>query len=415
MPPGPSSQTQPRVLVLSHFYKPEPIPKASDIAEAFARRGYAVEAVTGFPNYPAGKLYPGFRLKFVQRQQVDGVPVIRAWVWPYHGTSTLGRLVNYGTSMIGLIVGGCLARPCDVMYVWHPPLTTGLAAVIVSRLKRAPFVYDVQDIWPESAVWAGMLSNRFVIWTMHRLEDIIYRRAAHIIVVTEGARQNLITKGVDPARVSIGEHWIDDELFTAEPPAGQDVRREYGLEGKFVVMFAGNVGLVQALEPVLRAADLVKASDIAVVIVGDGVDRGRLMRLAKERNLDNVIFVDRQPMSRMPAILAAADALLVHLKDSEMAELAIPTKTTAYLAAGKPIVMAVRGAAADLVRRAGAGIVAHPEDPSALAAAFEQLARMPAAERLALGQSGRRYVGAHHRKAKVTAEYVELIERFVGG
>jgi glycosyltransferase involved in cell wall biosynthesis len=318
--------------------------------------------------------------------------------------------------MIGLILGGCLAKPCDVMYVWHPPLTTGLAAVILSRLKRVPFVYDVQDIWPESAVWAGMLSNRFAIWSMHRLERVIYRRAAHIIVVTEGARQNLIAKGVDPARVSVGDHWIDDELFTtAQPVADQDVRRTYGLDGKFVVMFAGNIGLVQALEPVLRAAERVRASNIAVVIVGDGVDRARLMRLANERGLDNVVFVDRQPMSRMPAILAAADALLVHLKDSEMAELAIPTKTTAYLAAGKPIIMAVRGAAADLIRRADAGIIAHPEDPSALAAAFEQLARMPAEERVALGRRGRLYVSTHHRKSTVTAQYIALIERFAAG
>lgn len=398
-----------RLLVISQYYRPEPVPKPSELAEDFVRRGHRVEVITGFPNYPSGRLYPPYKLRLIQHEPIDGVAVTRMWLWPYHGRSTLGRMLNYATAMVGAVAGAFFTRDCDAIYAWHPPLTIGVSAAIVAAIKRAPLVYDVQDIWPESAVWAGMIKSPLLIWLLHRMEKFVYRRAAHILVVTDGAKTNLIGKGVEPDRISVAAHWIDDELFERQDLAPEPVRERYGLGNEFIVMFAGNIGVVQGLESVLYAAQRLRGAPVRFVIIGDGSDKARLMDIAAERALTNVVFVDRQPMDRMPAWFAAADALLVHLKDSAMATLAIPTKTLAYLATGKPILMATTGAAADLISRADAGIVTRPDDPEALAAAVQVLAAMSADERARLGDNGRRYLRAYYSKRHVLGEYERLI------
>jgi colanic acid biosynthesis glycosyl transferase WcaI len=260
-------------------------------------------------------------------------------------------------------------------------------------------------------VWAGMVKNRFLIWLMHRIEKIVYRRAAHIIVVTEAARANLMRKGVPPERVSVESHWIDDQMFT-EPSDSHPVRAAFGLVDRFVVMFAGNIGLVQALDCVLEAAHLLRSTRIVFAIVGDGADRERLQQIARDKQLNNVVFVPRQPMDRMPAVLGAADALLVHLKASPLADLALPSKTLAYLASGKPVIMAVGGDAAELIRRARAGIVIPPENAQALAVAAQELERAPADTRAQMGRNGLEFLLAYHSKRKVINDYVNLINAY---
>jgi glycosyltransferase involved in cell wall biosynthesis len=393
-----------RILILSHYYEPEPIPKASELAQALARRGHSVSVITGFPNYPRGKLFPGFHLRLYQRETVSGVPVVRTFVYPYHGRSALGRLLNYGSFMISAVWGSFLVPACDVIYVWHPPLTVGIAAWAIACLKKAPFVYDVQDIWPESIVWAGMLKNRFLIWVLHRVEGFIYRHAKHLLVVSPGAKENLSCKGVPPEKISVASHWIDETLFSEAPDRGRDeLRRQYGFGDRFVVMFAGNLGLVQGLETIVQAAARLRDQHgILFAIVGDGADRSRLQSLSRELALANIRFIDRQPLSAMPSFFAAADALLVHLKRSPLAEISIPTKTLAYLAANRPILMAVNGAAADLVQRAQAGIVFPPDEPETLAREAMRLSRMSPAERAKMGENGRSFLLANYGKETVS-------------
>jgi colanic acid biosynthesis glycosyl transferase WcaI len=302
-----------------------------------------------------------------------------------------------------------------VMYVWHPPLTIGVAAWLISRLRGIPFVYDVQDIWPETAVLSGMLRDGFVVRTMARLEKFVYRRAKHILCVTEGARGNLIGKGVPPEKVSVMPHWIDESLFAGAGPDDRGTTRAaHGWADSFVALFAGNIGMVQGLDTVVRAASLLTAADrIRIVMVGDGADKARLVALAKDLGVgeDRLQFVDRQPMTEMPRFMAAADALLVHLRRSELSRYVIPTKTLAYLAAGKPVLMAMEGAAADLVRDAGAGVIVPPDEPQQLIDALRRLAAMPEAERERYGQAGREYLEKTMTKQKVIPQYEEVLRR----
>ncbi|MBK5259888.1 MAG: glycosyltransferase family 4 protein [Thermoanaerobaculia bacterium] len=401
------------VLILSHYYDPEPIPKAGELARALTQRGHSLSVITGFPNYPTGKLYDGWHLSLVSRRRDDGgFPVVRTFQYPYHGRSVLGRLANYLSFMATAPLGALFTSRCDVIYVWHPPLTIGIAAWLIARLKHAPFIYDVQDIWPESALLSGMLRDGLLVRIISRVERFVYSKADHLICVTEGARQNLIGKGVDPEKLTVLPHWVDEREFVLPDRAAARarVREQFGWGTKFVLMFAGNIGLVQGLETVIEAAQLLaEEENLLVAIVGDGSDRERLIGLVREKNVAAVQFVDRQPSSSMPALMAGADALLVHLRNSQISNWVVPSKTMAYLASGKPIVMAMEGAAADLTREAGAGVVVPPENARALAEALRELARMSEEERDAMGRRGREYLERNLSKQVVIDRYEQLL------
>ncbi|MHB0877599.1 MAG: glycosyltransferase family 4 protein [Anaerolineae bacterium] len=404
-----------RVLILSQYYDPEPVQKPGELARELSKRGHQVSVLTGWPNYPSGRLYPGYKLAAFRRETVDGVPVLRAYELPYHGRKVIGRLANYVSFMLSACAAALLVPCADVMYVWHPPLTIGVAAAVIALLRRIPFVYDVQDIWPESAVLAGVLSDGPMVKVMSTLEHFVYRRAAHILVVTEGARANLIEKGVPADKVSVMAHWVDEALFTAEHGDGRDaIRESLGWQAHFVIVFAGNIGLVQGLDTVVDAASrLTPGTPVLVSIVGDGADRERLQRRVHELGLERrVRFIDRQPLDRMPALFAAADALLVHLRKAKLSHYVIPTKTLAYLAACRPVLMAMDGAAADMVAEAGAGVIVEPENADALARAMEALASMAPVEREAMGRSGREYLVSRLSKERVIPSYERVLARF---
>jgi colanic acid biosynthesis glycosyl transferase WcaI len=404
-----------RILILTHFFTPEPIPKTFELATTLRDRGHSVAVVTGFPNYPSGRLYPGYRLGLMRREEIAGVPVLRCFEVPYHGRRVLGRLLNYASTMVSTSLGSLFAPRADVIYAWHPPLTMGLAAWLIARLRRIPFVYDVQDIWPESALLSGLLREGWLVNVMFALERFIYKRAAHILVVTEGARRNLVRKGVAPEKITVMPHWVDPALF--EEPSRETVelvRREHGWDRDFVILFAGNLGLVQGLETVVRAAQQLPAdSSIRFVLVGDGADRARLQRMAADADVPvrRLQFIDRQPVEQIHTFLGAADALLVHLKASELSQYVIPTKTLAYLATGRPILMAMDGAAADLVRDAGAGLTIAPDECAALAAAAVTLSQLSPVARVAMGQRGRAYLDAHLTRERVIPQYEDVLGR----
>jgi colanic acid biosynthesis glycosyl transferase WcaI len=405
-----------RVLILSHYCEPEPIPKPMEMAQELRKKGHETSVLTGFPNYPSGKLYPNYRLGAVKREEIGGIHVTRSFMFPYHGKSVFGRLVNYVSFMISAVLGSFFTPPCDVIYVWHPPLTVGVAAWLIGRLRKVPFVYDVQDIWPESAVLSGIIKEGWLVGLMHGLEHLVYRKANHILVVTDGARNNLIGKGVAPDKISVMPHWVDENQFVK---TGEEVREKmrqrYSWSDRFVVMFAGNIGMVQGLDTLLFATkELIDDSKFLIVLIGDGTDKARLQRISDSMGLKGKLqLIDRQPSDRMPNFMAASDALMVHLKRSELSRYVIPTKTLSYLAAGKPILLAMDGAAAQLVKEAGAGIVIPPESPAELADAVRRLADMPLSQRLEMGRLGREYALAHLSKPKVIPMYEAILQRAV--
>jgi len=407
-----------KILVLSQYFTPEPITKPLEIAEALRDAGHSVHVVTGFPNYPDGKLYPGFPLRLFRRDIVAGIPVIRTWVFPSHGTSRVGRLLNYASFMVSSIAGGLLAGRFDAIYVWHPPLTIGVAAAAIAAIRRRGFVYDVLDIWPESAIATGFLRPGRLFNLLARLETFVYRRAAHIFVVTDSARANLIGKGVPHNKITVQPPWYDDANMRQIAPSDREaVRSHEDWHGRFVVMFAGNMGVLQGLDNLLHSVQrLPRDTAITVAMVGDGMDLPRLKQLVIDLQLTGrVAFVERQPSSAMARYFAAADALFVQLRTSPVAGFSIPAKTVAYLAAGKPIVVASTGAAAEIVSKAEAGIVVPPDDADGLARALVDMSRMNSDERARMGCRGRQYFEAHFRRETILPAYIAALSRVAEG
>jgi colanic acid biosynthesis glycosyl transferase WcaI len=400
-----------RILVLSQYYDPEPIPKPAELAEELIRRGHDVSVLTGLPNYPTGRLFPGYSLRPHRRETIRGVPVLRVFEVPYHSGSSMGRFLNYGSFMLAAAAAAPAIKRPDVVYVWHPPLTVGVTAWALRVLKGCPFVYDVQDVWPDEAIFSGMMREGVVSKALRVLETAVYKRASRVVVATVGARNNLVAKGVPDNKVSVVPNWIFGDGL--DLPAKADVESARSLleaGAAFTVTFAGNIGLVQGLETMLETARLLlPRSDIVFRVIGDGSDLPRLRKLAAKLGLTNLRFLGRLPASRMPAVLAASDALLVLLRPGPLTDLALPTKTLAYLAAGRPVLAAAGGAAEALVRECDAGLAVRPGEPAALAAAIEQLVAMSSQERHAMGRRGREWVSRRFTREQLVDRLETLL------
>ena len=274
-----------RVLLLSMYYPPE-IGSNARIVEGLGQQltelGDEVTIVTGFPHYPDGIIQPDYRGKFLLRQQLNnGIRVIRSWLFAAPRERKWFRIANYLSFALSAIVGGLLAGRHDVIYVYSPPLFLGITAHVLSRLKRIPFVLNVQDIYPDIAIHHGVIRNKMLIRALEKLERWVYRKAAHITVISEGFGENLGSKGVAPGKITVISNWVETHLFT---PRSKDnsFSQEFGLlGGRFVVMYAGNIGHSQGLETVVEAARLLRdESSILFVIVGDGVKRRETVDLA---------------------------------------------------------------------------------------------------------------------------------------
>ena len=377
-----------RIIFLSQLFDPEPTIKGLRFVQALAERGVVAEVVTGFPNYPGGRIYPGHRRTWRRREVMAGVTVTRLATYMSHDTSAIRRILCYAsfhvTAVIHLLFG---ARRADLIYVYYPSLTAGLAAVVVRLFRRTPVILDIQDMWPDSLGASGMMTNRHLLGFAHFLCGVLYRNCSHILVQSPGFRALLIERGVPADKITVVYNWADE----VDAPAASTLPAGFAPSDGVRFLFAGNMGAAQGLAAVLDAALLVQDAGVAVtfVFMGGGTEHPALQAQAARLGLTNLRFLPRVPMDQVQAYLTAADVLIVHLKDQPLFRVTIPSKTQAYLHAGRPILMAAPGNAADLVLQAGAGLVARPEDPQDLAAQVMVLAAMTAAERAQMGARGR--------------------------
>ena len=380
-----------RILLLTQWFDPEPTFKGMVFARELVRQGFDVEVLTGFPNYPGGKVYPGYRIKLLQREIIEGVQVTRVPLYPNHDQSAVKRVLNYVSfAASSLMYGLFMARRADVIYAYHPPLTVGITASLIRLLRRIPVVYDIQDMWPDTLRATGMVNNVRALNVVAAVCRWVYRRVDHIVVLSPGFKRLLVQRGVPVAKVDVIYNWADEAALVA--PQGQLPASFPGSE-QFRIVFAGNMGKAQALDTVLDAAALLQArnSRVYFVLLGGGVEVSRLKLRAAELQVRNVVFLPPVPMAEVGTLLHAADALLVHLRKDPLFEITIPSKTQAYMAVGKPLLMAVDGDAADLVVQSGGGVVAQAENANALAEAADALAAMAPEALQAIGNKAQRY------------------------
>lgn len=380
-----------RVLIISIYYKPEPVPKPHELAEGLAKRGHQVTVVTGFPNYPTGRFYPGHALRLWRTDTINNVRVIRVPIYPDHSGHALLRAAHYLTFFLSALVCGLIVgHSADIVYVWGNPPTSGLAGWFISRVMRVPFVYGVHDLWPDLAIGSGMVRSSVFGALIGRLERFVLKRADLIIAISQGFKRSIVGKGIPEERIQVIPHWADGELYRPVPGNGR-LREELGWVGRFVVLYAGNVGRLQGLEQLIEAAGLLDRTmpTVRIVIVGDGVERGRLRRIVSERQYGNVQFIEPKPPQTIVEYSGAADALYVGLKRTSLAPLSVPSKVQSYLACGRPVVCSVPGETFDLVEESQVGINSVSDTPAGIAEAVRRMATIPEDERAAMGHRAR--------------------------
>ncbi len=402
-----------RVLLLTQWFDPEPTLKGLVLARELVRQGFEVEVVTGFPNYPGGKLYPGYRIRWLQREVIDGVHITRVPLYPNHDQSAIKRVLNYASfGASALFYGLFMARRADVIYAYHPPLTVGIAAGLIRLLRRIPVVYDIQDMWPDTLRATGMLSNPKALNVVAAVCRWVYRRVDHIVVLSPGFKRLLAERGVPEGKLEVIYNWADEAALNA-PQSQGDLPPALADASRFRILFAGNLGKAQALDAVLDATRLLqeRGAPVRWVMLGGGVEVARLQQRAADMRLRNLVFLPPVPMAEVGRYLAAADALLVHLRKDPLFEITIPSKTQAYMAVGKPLLMAVDGDAAELVRQSGGGVVAESENPQALAEAAERMATLSPDHLADLGRKAQDHYREHLALAVGARRFAAVFER----
>ena len=404
-----------RILYLSQYFPPEvgaTQTRAYEMARGLAQAGHRVTMVAEVPNHPSGIIPPAYRGKWFERSDLDGIDVLRVWVRASPVKSFRSRMAFYLTFMAnGALVGALQARgPFDVVYATSPPLFVGGAGLALHWLKRTPFVFEVRDLWPESAVVLGELRSPRAIALATRLEELCYNRASRVVVVTEGIRQRLLARGQAAEKLVLIPNGANTELFQPQPELGAEFRQQHSLRpDDFVVVYAGIHGIAQGLETVLHAAQVLRdQGNIRFVMVGEGPVKLELQQLRADLGLDNVLMLPEQPRTSMPAVLSAADVALVPLRKVELFEHAVPSKLFDAWACGCPVLLSIDGEARRVLEAANGGMFVPPEDPPALAQAISQLAKVPDRGR-SLGANGRRFTVERYSRQAQARQLEQLL------
>ncbi len=404
------------VLCVSHYYPPETgalAVRMSENARAWAASGAEVTIVTCVPNYPKGKVFPGYRNRLFQREVIDGVNVIRLWTLVSANEGLFLRTLNYLSLLLSVLVASPWLPRADVIMSTSPNLFCGIAGGLLAWIKRRPWVLEIRDLWPESIVAVGAIKNRAIIAPFEYVERWAYRRAAAVVSVTDTFVKHIVANGAKPERVYVIKNGVDLSKFSAGD--GEKFRRRYGLTGKVIASYIGTHGMAHKLETVLTAAaELQHRPEIAFVLVGDGAERKKLVALRDRIGLSNVMFLGELPRSDMPDVLAATDISLVVLSKSELFRSVIPSKIFEAMGASKPVVLGVEGESAEIIRTAGSGLVVTPESAEELSAAVEKLAS-DADLRTRLGENGLKCVQRQFNRDVLSQTYLELLKRIATG
>jgi len=398
-----------KILLMTQWFDPEPTFKGLLFAKELQKKGNQVEVITGYPNYPGGKIYDGYKVKLYQKEVIDGVVVHRVPLYPSHDGSALKRIANYLSFFFSSFICGVFkAVKPDVIYSYHPPLTTALSAMLVGFFKRRPFVVDIQDLWPDTLAATGMLSNQKVLNIVGWVCKIVYRRSARIIVLSPGFKKRLVELGVPDSKISVIYNWCDENALRNPVMSNTSIPKN----GNRNLLFAGNLGHAQGLPAIVDAAAILQENSVQVniVFVGEGVAKQAAVKQVSTLGLNNVFFIPRVPIQEVGSLLSQADMLLVHLTSDPLFSITIPSRTQAYMAVGKPIVMAVEGDASDIIREANCGVICQPDCATSISNELEKLSELSDEDLNLLGKQAAKFYGDHMSVKAGVTNILEVLE-----
>lgn len=405
-----------RILVVTHYFPPEigaPQARLSEMARRWAETGDEVTVLTGMPNHPTGVVPPAYRGRIRMTDHADGYRILRTWLYatPNEGfvKKTLGHLSFMATSVL---LGARKSGPADVVVVSSPTFFSIFSAWLLAKLKRAPLVLDIRDLWPAIFVELGVLTNPRLIRILERLELWAYHQAARVVLVSDGFHRDLMRRGIPAEKLETIRNGADLDRFTpgGDPAPG---RATLGARpGDVLVLYIGAHGISHGLGAVLDAAAKLQGQPVRIALVGEGAERHKLLARLAELGLDNVTMRPGVPRDDVPVLLAAADICLVPLRDVPLFSTFIPSKLFEYLSAGKAVIGAVRGETAQILSEAGA-VVVEPGDAAALADAIADLADDPQ-RRVEMGTAGRQYVSEHFDRQVLADRYRAVLRSACG-
>ncbi|HEX9983068.1 MAG TPA: glycosyltransferase family 4 protein [Thermoanaerobaculia bacterium] len=400
------------IAYYSHWFVPEigaPSSRIYDLSREWLRAGHEVQVATAFPNHPVGRLYPGYKRQLYGHEVIDGIQVHRHWSYITPNKGFAKKAIGHVSLMPPMLFYARKLKPTpDVFIGTSPTFFAAIAASRVARARKRPFIMEVRDLWPALFTELGVLENRTIIGALEKLELSLYARAARVVTVTEAFRQNIISRGVPERKVVTIPNGANVDYWV-ESGEGTPLRTKLGLDGKFVVLYIGAMGISQALLTVVKAAARLRNEpDVRVVFVGEGADKEKLAKFVEEEKLTNVLFFDSVGKDEVRAFYSLADVCLVPLRDIPLFSTFIPSKMFEIMSMGRPIVGSVRGEPAEILERSGDALVIAPENDEALASAIVTLMRDPA-RRAAMGASGRRFVIDHYSRAALAKTYLETM------
>lgn len=403
-----------RILIVSQYFWPENM-RINDLAEGLVQRGHEVSVLTGWPNYPEGRVFEDYHRSPEQYTEYRGAKIIRVPFIP-RGKRSITLILNYVSFFVsGSVLGSWKLRgkEFDTIFVYAvSPIMSAIPALIIGKLKKVPVFIWVLDLWPETLRAVGVVGNERLLALVGKGVSWIYNRADYLLLQSKAFTTSVkqyCTRVMPPERLLYFPSWAEDG-FSSLPAEGSPlIERD---PQSFTILFAGNLGEAQDLPAILDVAEALRGElTIRWVVVGDGRMSGWLERQVVERGLDNVFLLGRHPLDAMPPLFATADALLVSLKTNEVFEKTIPGKVQAYLASGKPILGMIGGEAARVIEEAGAGLACSSGDRHAFAGIVSQMAKMTLPQREAMGTLGKRYYEEHFSKEKLFLSLVNLFSQ----
>lgn len=404
-----------KILFITHYFPPEvnaPANRTHEHCRRWVADGHEVTVITGVPNHPRGKIFDGYENRWFQEESLDGIRVLRTWMYLTPNSGFAKRVVNYlGFAITAVLASFRTERP-DVVIATSPQFFVGVAGAIVSKLKRRPFVLEIRDLWPKSVVELGQLSPGPILSALEALERWLYRSAAGVVVNTRTFRQHILERGVAERDIELVYNGIDPTMFKPRPKNAA-LLAEHGLDGFFTVAYVGTLGLAHGLTLLVDVAERLRhRSEISFVLIGDGADRSKLEADIARRGLDNIVMLGLQPREAMPDWIASIDLLLVMLRDLPVFETVIPSKIFEFLAQERPVLLAAKGEIRRMMEEAQGALVIDPEVADQMVAAIENVVDDPeACERLAA--NGRRWVEAGYLRDDLARRMAGFLERVV--
>ena len=404
------------ILFLTDNFAPEtnaPASRTHEHTRRWVAAGHRVTVVTTAPNFPAGKIFDGYRNRLWQRERIDGVEVIRLWTYITANEGFLRRTLDYVSFMVSAILATPFLPRADVVVSTSPQFFTPCAAYIVSRLKRRPWVFELRDLWPDSIVAVGAMKETALIRALRKLEYFLYRKATRIVSVTQSFREILSKNGIDPGKIEVVPNGADLDAYQPGERS-ESLAEKFGCKGKFVAAYVGTIGLAHGLGTLLDAAEqLRERDDIAFVLVGAGAEEKALMAEAGRRGLINVYFAGSVSKAEVREYWRFCDVALVLLRDSPLFRHVLPSKMFEAMGMERPIILGVKGESAEILEESGAGITIPPEDAPALAHSVTEMA--DDRERCAaLGSKGRRYAREKFNREVLAMQMLAELERVAG-